>query len=104
MSNILIVNVIPNLILDDTRDVCHDISVGTNIRQPKVENFPVTQRFYGPHNNERTRISTVKFIEECCGSDLPKYHDDLKQRYSLEPILEKTKREIAPLVSTRQLR
>ena len=46
----------------------------------------------------------MKYIKECYGSSYLKYYEGGNHRYALEPILVRTKKNIAPLISTRQLR
>ena len=41
---------------------------------------------------------------DCCGLDVIKFYTGGNHKYALDPILKRTKEEIAPLASTRQLR
>ena len=98
-------NLVPNIIFDDDRDVQHVSYIdGGDTRQSTVEHLPVSQRRYGPHDSKRLQRTAVDYIKECCGSDLYRYYDGANHKFSLEPILEQTKRDIAPTASTRQIR
>ena len=91
------VNVVPN----DTRD---DVPTCTDPRQPTVQHLTMHQRVYGPHDQKRIQKSAVQYIRECCGDSYLKFYEGGNHAYSLEPILVETKKKIAPLISTRQLR